>query len=821
MSNSKSTPKLPKNLSSKFGFFDRQAREYVVTSPDTPLPWVNYLTNGRYSGLISHAGGGFSFFMSPKDSRITRWRYNCLPHDRPGRTIYLRDRKSKEFWSLTWQPTPEAPYDSYECRHGMNYSVMTSEAHGIRARATFFVAPSDDLEVWRVRVEETAGRARTLDVYSLVELCLGHALVDLINQPNDKHFNDVHFLKQDQILMASKRYWVTYNSATVEQANKSWNKWVFMASSIPVEGFDGSKDTFMGPWRSEENPVAVEKGVSFNTEITAGDAIASLRAPLKIKANGQAEFFFLLGVVDKPGDDPQHTRAAEKSAIALVRKYRKPGAVQKAFQAILDERDDYLSAFQINVPDPEMNLFINFWNQYQTKTTFQFSRDASYHHGGLLFGRGYRDSCQDGLGPLFTRPQWVRQRILEMAGRQFKDGSVYHCYYPVGGGGERTGHSDTPLWLPMIIMAYLRETGEFDILKERIPYVDGKPEALLQHVKKAIGFLKSKLNDQKLVLIGPGDWNDTLDYCGRKGRGISAMNTFIYAYILRDAAALMKRLGDNAAAAEFDALYKQIKTSANKVLWDGKWYIRAINDLGEKVGSSKCRQGKIFINAQSWAVISGVAEGKRAKECMASASRMCGTPKGPQLLSPAYTKVDLNIGLATRCVPGKKENGAVFNHAVSWAYLAELVNRNAGQAYQYYKQALPINPAVSRERYEVEPYVYAEYVTSPEHPTFGQASHSWLTGSSVWMLRNTMDYLLGIRPSYDGLLVDPCIPSEWKEYSLIRKFRGATYEIEFRNPEGGNGRIVSITVDGAKVKGNILPVFADGKTHKVLVLLGK
>ncbi len=807
----------PQSLNNKYGYFDEKAQEFVITRPDTPTPWVNYITNCRYSGIISNVGGGYSFYISPKDARITRWRYNSLPIDRPGRYTYLCDRASRKFWSLTYQPTPNAPYSRYECRHGMNYTTFTVVAEGIRAVSTFFIA-SDDIEVWWIRLFEETGRPRLLDVYSYVELCLGHALIDLINQPNDKHFSEVRFNRDKQILMATKRYWVTFNSPTVKQANRSWDKWAFMASSLPVAGFDGSRDTFIGRWRSEENPGAIEKNTSFNTEITAGDAIFNLRSPIELKPKGSAEFCILMGIVDKTGDKQADTLRAEEAASALAEKYRNLDEIHTQYEAVLKARDDYVSAFQIDVPDPEMRLFINFWNQYQGKVNFQFSRDASYYHGGLLFGRGFRDSCQDTLGPLIAKPEWVKGRLREMSARQFKDGSVYHCYYPVSGGGERTQHSDTPLWLPIAVCAYLKETGDFAILDEVIPFENGGEATLSEHLFAALNFVKTRLNGNNLVYIGLGDWNDTLDNCGREGKGISAFSTFLYAYALHEVAELLRYLNPPVAD-EYEKLYQIIKSAANKYLWDGEWYIRAINDLGEPVGSKSCREGKIYLNAQSWAVISGVAVGEHAEKCMESAAKYCATPRGPKILHPPYTQVDENIGLATRCVPGKKENGAIFNHAAAWAFLAELILKHADRAYKYYRQLLPMNPVVDIDRYEVEPYVYAEYVTSPDHPTFGQASHSWLTGSAVWMLRSTTDYLLGVRPVYNGLIIDPCIPGDWKSYKVTRRFRGCIYKITFKNPGGAAGQIKSITLDDKPLEGNLIPPLTDGKPHKVIVIL--
>jgi len=781
----------------KYAHFSDDRREIIITRPDTPAPWVNYISNGRYTGLISHTGGGYSFFKSPRDSRITRWRYNSLPPDRPGRYVLLRDRLSGRYWSPTWQPTMHE-LEQFECRHGLYYTRISSLYDGIAASLLYFVPAEDDLEIWQVTLKNTLTETRHLDLFAFQELALGHALVDLINQPNDQHFNEVRFDRSQEILLASKRYWVTYAGATVKQANQAWDRYAFFASSLPVSGWDGSKERFIGRWRSEANPLAAAEGRCGNSEITSGDAIAALQTELLLKPGEEKRLVFLLGVV------PREDHAAQ--AAAVVNKYRDPQRVDAAYASLRTEWEEYLSHVHVESPDEEMNTLLNVWNPYQTSVTFRFSRDASYHHGGLLFGRGYRDSCQDVLGPVIPRPEWVRARILEMTRFQFRDGSTFHLYYPLSGGGEKTGHSDTPLWLPLAIMTYLKESGDFTLLAEKSPYHDAGEGTVLEHLYAAIDYTLANLTARDLAKFGPGDWNDTLDYLGRGGKGESVWVTMFLCYILRETAELCCYISDPAAEARYREAHARIARAVNTHCWDGAWYIRGTNDLGEVIGSSTSSEGRIFLNTQSWAVISGIAPPERARLCMESVHAHLETPKGPKILHPAYTRIDPNIGLATRCVPGKKENGAVFNHPVSWAILAECLLGHGERAFEIYKKAQPMNPVIDIDRYEVEPYVYAEYVTSPDHPTFGQASHSWLTGSSAWMLRDGIDYILGVRPEYEGLRIDPCIPAAWRSYKVTRRFRGVTFHIRVDNPQGVKKGVRRISLNGQPYEGTLIRI---------------
>ncbi|MCE5199649.1 glycosyl transferase family 36 [bacterium] len=806
----------------KYGYFDDEAREFVITRPDTPAPWVNYMGNGRYFGLISNVGGGFSYYMDPRDSRITRFRYNSLPWDRPGRYVYLKDADSGEYWSLSWQPTAHKP-DEYKCHVGMGYEKIETLYRGIRSEITYTVPLDDDLEIWLVKVKNEGDATRKLGVYSYVEMCLGHALVDLINQPNDQHFNIVNFNREDNAIYATKNYWVTHKGVSVEQPNQAWDRYVVFTSDLQVQSWDSLKDGFIGPWRSEQNPVGIENGVLGNTDITAGDACAALQSEIVLEAGQEIEFVVLMGCVEAKG--------YREKALPLIEKYRSPQAAHKALNGVKAYWEKYLSTVTAETPDEDLNRMINIWGKRQTWVTFNCNRNAGYYHGGLLYGVGMRDQCQDTMGPILSDPKAVADRLLEVISHQFQDGSTLHNYFKLTGHGERTGHSDTPLWIPLAIINYIKETGDLSYLMNVVPFQDGDEADVLDHVMRACDYVLSQLTENHLPKFGPGDWNDTLDYVGRKGIGESVWVAHFLCYILRETAELLDHICSETScpcadyivesAQRYRQEYDLVKQALNERCWDGEWYIRGIRDDGGVIGPHTNPEGKIFWNAQSWAVISGVAEGERAKLALDSADKLCITSRGPKILSPSYTQLDEGIGLATRCVPGKKENGAIFNHVAAWAILGNLVYGYGNRAYDYYRKTLPMVQAHDPDVYKMEPYVYSEYVTSDDHPTFGQASHSWLTGSGVWMFRDALDYILGVRPTYNGLMIDPCIPDSWDGYKVTRRFRGATYNIEVKNPNHLQKGAVQLEVDGKSVDGNVLPLIEEGQTARVVCTIMK
>ncbi|MGC8863245.1 MAG: GH36-type glycosyl hydrolase domain-containing protein [Armatimonadota bacterium] len=806
----------------KYGYFTEDGTEFVITRPDTPAPWVNYISNGRYTGLVSNTGGGFSYWMDPRDSRITRFRYNCLPWDRPGRYVYLKDLDDV-FWSLSWQPTVHTP-DEYECRTGMGYQTIKMRYRDIESSITYFVPLGDDLEIWLVRLANYGFEEKRLQVYSYVELCLGHALVDLINQPNDQHFNRAWFDHSDNAIYATKNYWSTHRGVSVEQPNEGWDRCVVFTTDLLVESWDCLKDAFIGKWRSEQNPLGIEVGRLSDTNITSGDACAALHSEVWIESKQQVEFVVLMGCVRADWYVDESRR--------LIEKYRSPAAAHQALAEVRGWWAKYLSSVVVETPDRELNLILNTWAKRQSWVTFNCNRNAGYYHGGLLFGVGIRDQCQDMMGPLLSEPDVVRERLKEVLSHQFQDGSTLHNYFKLTGQGEKTGHSDTPLWLPFAVVNYLKETADWDFLMNVVEFQDGGEADVLDHVIRAVDYVLSRLTDNHLPRFGPGDWNDTLDYVGRKDRGESVWVAHFLCYVLRETAELLEYLASRVfcpsasylteTAARYREQYEIIRRAVNERCWDGEWYIRGIRDDGEVIGSSRNKEGRIFMNAQSWAVISGVADGDRAGLAMDSADRLLITPRGPKILSPSYTQVDPGIGLATRCVPGKKENGAIFNHVAAWAILANALLGEGNRAYDYYRKTMPmVQAGPDPDLYKMEPYVYSEYVTSDDHPTFGQASHSWLTGSAVWMLRDGIDYILGVRPTYDGLLIDPCIPESWDGFKITRRFRGASYEIEVRNPDHVQHGVATIEMDGKIIEGNLLPVVEPGRKVQVLCVMGK
>ena len=781
----------------KYGHFSKNYREFVITNPQTPRPWFNYIWNKEYAGLVSHTGGGFSFLISPRDNRLTRMRYNCLPWDRPGRYVIIKDSETKNYWSLSWAPTTDRKYEKYECHHGQGYTKIITEINGIQGEITYFVPQDLNAEIWRVKLTNLKNKARQLEIYSFVELLMGNALNDLINQPNDKHFTEIYFDKKNSALVATRRYWVLNRKVSVEQPNLDWKYNIVFTSTLPVSGFDSSLDAFIGRWRSEANPEAIETGKMKNTEITAGDPVAALQSKINLNPDEEINFAIIMGVAPKSDDPFEHLK---------IDQLKKIETIDEQFDGLKNYWDNYLSAFKVKTPDKKFNLMLNFWNPYQAAVTFDMARNAGYYHGGLLFGTGMRDQFQDILGMVIAHPERVRNRILQALKYQFSDGSTLHNFFKLTDCGEKTNHSDTPLWIPFGIVEYLNETGDLSILDEIVPFYDKGEASVYEHMIKAVDYCLSQTTERGLPKIMNGDWNDTLDKVGPKGKGETIWGAQFLAYIIKKTLHLLELKQDIKTLERWKKNYENLKKTINNVAWDGEWYVRAFKDNGKPIGTKKSEQGKIFVNSQSWAIISGIATNKRANKCIASVKKYLLRKNGIQIVAPAYRKVEEDVGLISRCVPGKKENGAIFNHASSWFVLAALINGNVDLAFDIYMRMNPLNSAKRIDRYEVEPYVYAEYVTSPEHETEGQASHSWLTGTAVWMLRIGLDYILGFKPTLNGIIIDPNIPSHWKEFKAERKFRGKLIKLHVLNPRRKNKGFKKLMINKEIVKDNFIEI---------------
>jgi len=780
----------------RYGHFQEDGREYLITDVRTPGPWINYLYNGRYFTFISGNGGGMSYYRSPLHGRITRYRINDVPPDRPGKYLYVRDGDTGSFWSLTWQPVGRNA-EGYRVAHGFGYTRAESEVEGIAASVVFFVPPDDDREIWAVSLRNRSGRTRRLSLTGYVELALGHALVDLINQCDDQHFNRVCFDPTNNALLATKTYWVTETRGTQHQENKEWDQWAYFTVNHPVAGFETLRERFLGPYRNESNPLSIETGRFSSRETDYGNAVGALQIEIDLAPGETKDVIFSLGVI------PKAELAARKDR--TLARYRATAEVETALESVGQEWDTFFARTRAETPESGMNVFLNYWIPYQAKVAFDVGRVASFYYWGIGRGFGFRDTAQDTIAVVIDDPAKAAERIGLLARQMRRDGHVYHHFYG-DGQGEFTKHCDDPLWLILAVDEYLKETGDFEILQRPEPFLDGPPGTLLDHLLAVVDFARTNVGKHGLPVFGRGDWNDTLDYIGGADGGESVWGGMFYAAMLDRLATLLACRGGHAAThldevwAVRDAFRKAVEENA----WDGDWYIRAIGENDRRIGSAKCASGKIFINSQSWAVLAGLPDRSRLVRAMDSAKDRLDCEFGPKICAPAFREIDPKIGLITRCVWGKKENGAVFCHPVPWLIQAECLLGRGNRAGDYFRTLLP--DRVDSDTFVAEPYVFSQYITSDEHESPGRASHSWQTGTAAWMYRVAYDWLLGVRPTYDGLLIDPCVPAGWPSFKVERVFRGCRYFIEVSNPGGKESGVSEILVDGRKVEGNILPL---------------
>ncbi len=791
------------------GRFSPDGREFLIADVRTPRPWINYLENGRYFATISANGGGISYDRTPLHGRITRYRINDVPPDRPGKYIYVKDRDSGEIWSLTWQPVGREPSAAYRVAHGFGYTRAEAEVEGIASSVVFFVPVDDDREIWRATLRNASGRPRRLAVVGYVEFALGHALVDLINQCDDQHFNRVRFDRELGALFATKTYWVTETRGTQHQENKEWDRWAYFTVNRPVAGYETVRERFIGAFRSESDPEGLEKGLS-SEDMDCGNAVGALEVGIELEPGESTEVIFSLGVIAKDG--------FERTKTDILGRFRTAAEADAALALVKAEWDRFLGHTRARTPDPEADVFLNYWIPYQAKVAFDVGRVASYYYWGIGRGFGYRDTAQDTIAIVIADPAKARARVGLLARQMRRDGKVYHHFYG-DGQGEFTEHCDDPLWFILAVTEYLKETGDFALLEAGEPFLDGGEDTVLEHLMAVVRFAGAGLGPHGLPKFGRGDWNDTLDYIGGKDGGESVWGAMFYAAMLGRLADLLAFVGKAASGAGARELRDRLVAAIETHAWDGEWYLRAFGGAGRTIGSRTNRYGRIFINTQSWAVLAGLPDRGRAVRAMDSLARELDTPYGPKICAPAFREIDPTIGLITRCVWGKKENGAVFCHPAAWAVQAECLLRRGGRAFAYFRKLLP--GRIDQSVFCAEPYVYSQYITSDEHETAGRASHSWQTGTAAWMYRVGYDHILGIRPDYGGLVVDPVIPGEWPGFRAERVFRGARYLVEVRNPDGVESGVRSVEVDGRPVEGGVVAPRPAGSVCRVTVTMGE
>ncbi len=784
-----------------YGYFDKKTGEYVITRPDTPTPWINYIGEGHFGGIISNTAGGYSFYRDPRHRRVTRYRYNSIPVDQPGRYIYLRDMETGDFWSPTWQPVKRS-LDSYECRHGPSYTRIRSTYHDIESEVIYFVPPGDGCELWVLTLRNLGAAPRSLRAFAYAEFSLPDAVIDQTNLDWG-----------GQIMRAELRREVLWAVSYALPAN------YYFASSAPVMGFDTDREVFVGPYHDLSKPTVIERGEPCNSLASRGNVIASLCHVINLGPNEERRIVFILGCEND-----------KNNADSVIPRYRNLAAVDEAFAKLREDWAEYFAALSVDTPDPEMNAILNVWNPIQCRAALHWSRFVSAYETGLGRGMGTRDSSQDTMGVVHAAPERVRGTLKMLWGLQFLDGYTWHMIYPLTGkggpglAGEQPDRpqwfSDDHLWLIMATCHYLKETGDYAFLDLAVPYQDGDAAPVWDHIKRAVEFTNTHRGVYGLPRMGFSDWDDTLQLDKGSGKAASVLAGMMFCRALNDLAELCEYLGLGEEVKHYLNLRDDMAARINEHTWDGAWYIRAYDDQGKAVGSHTETYQQISLNTQTWALIGGVATPERAKMAMESAHQKLNTQYGFALMTPVYRGYNPRIGGTTTYPPGAKENGGIFCHAHTWAIIAAAILGRSDRAYTYYRQILPLAHNENVDLRKTEPYVYCGNLLGPEHPKFGRGFNSWLTGTATWAYVAGTQYILGIRPTHYGLEVAPCIPQEWPSFTVTRRFRGATYLIEVKNSEHVCCGVKQVTVDGKLVEGNILPIFEDGAKHFVTVIMG-
>jgi cellobiose phosphorylase len=802
----------------RFGYFDDKNREYVITTPETPYPWINYLGTEDFFSLISHRAGGYSFYRDARLRRLTRYRYNNVPTDVGGRYFYIND--GGDVWSPSYAPV-NAALDCYECRHGLGYTRISGERRGIRAELLFLVPPGHTAEVHQLKLRNTGGEPRTIKVFSLVEWCLWNAHDDMTNYQRNLSTGEVEVDDGGSTLYHKTEY------------RERRDHFAFYHVNAKVSGFDTDREAFMGLYEDFARPRAVLAGASSGSVASGWAPIASHGLEVTLAPGEEKTFVFTLGYVENPRDQKWERPGVinKTSARLLIEKFSRPDQVEAAMKALSETWTRMLSQYVVESSDDRLNRMVNIWNPYQCMVTFNMSRSASYFETGIGRGMGFRDSNQDLLGFVHLVPERARERILDIAATQKPDGSAYHQYQPLTKRGNNDiggGFNDDPLWLISGVAAYLRETGDWAILDEVVPFDNGPDTAapLFEHLRRSFHHALQNLGPHGLPLIGRADWNDCLNLnCfsetpdesfqttgNRQGR--TAESVFIagmFVGVAPDYAHLAEKMG-------FPDEAKRARAAAAKMAevilehgWDGEWFLRAYDFFGHKVGSQENDEGKIFIEPQGICVMAGVGvAGGQAKKALDAVKERLDTRYGIVLNNPPYTRYHVELGEISSYPPGYKENAGIFCHNNPWIMIAETVLGRGDRAFDYYKKIAPAYLEDQSEIHRLEPYVYAQMIAGKDAVRHGEAKNSWLTGTAAWNFVAISQHLLGVRPDYDGLRVRPCIGAEMATFTVTRRARGAEYRIRVKN--SGKGRSPRLTVDGTPIDGDLVPYAAPGST---------
>lgn len=810
----------------KYGFFDDTRREYVITNPRTPWPWINYLGNEDFFSLISNTAGGYSFYKDAKFRRLTRYRYNNVPMDSGGKYFYIND--GKDVWSPGWKPS-KTELDSYECRHGMNYTIIKGIKNGIEAEATYFVPLKTWAEVQKLTLRNTSHEEKKLKVFSFVEWCLWNAQTDMENFQRNFSTGEVEI--EDSVIYHKTEY------------KERRNHYAYYSVNEPIQGFDTDRETFFGLYNGFDEPQTVLAGVPENSVAHGWSPIASHYLEITLRPGETKNLIFVLGYVENEQDEKWESKGIinKTKAKATIVRFDNLEKVDEALAELRKYWDNLLNIFSLKSGEEKLDRMVNIWNQYQCMITFCFSRSASFFESGIGRGMGFRDSNQDLVGFVHQIPERARERIIDIASTQFPEGSCYHQYQPLTKKGNNeigSGFNDDPMWLIFGTVSYLKETGDFSILDESVPYDNepGTEVSLFEHLTVSFDHVINNLGPHGLPLIGRADWNDCLNLncfsndpnesfqtTENKTEGSLAESLMIAGLFVvygRDYIELCQKLGKTDEAERAQKHVDKMVDAVKNHGWDGEWFLRAYDFYGNKIGSDENEEGKIFIESNGWCTMAGIGlEEGMVEKALDSVKERLDCDHGIVLNNPAFTKYYIEYGEISSYPAGYKENAGVFCHNNPWIMIGETVLGRGDRAWEYFRKICPSYLEEISDLHKTEPYVYAQMIAGKDAFKPGEAKNSWLTGTASWNFYTITQYILGIRTSYDGLIVDPCIPSDWSGFNVSRKFRGATYEIEVKNQNSAMKGIKSMKIDGDIVSGNKIPLKPAGGVYKVEVVM--
>jgi cellobiose phosphorylase len=810
----------------KYGFFDDKKREYVITNPKTPWPWINYLGNQDFFSLISNSAGGYSFYKDAKFRRLTRYRYNNVPMDNGGRYFYIKEGDT--MWSPGWKPC-KTPLDKYECRHGINYTTIKGEKDGLEAECLFFVPQDTWAEIQKVTLKNNTSETKKIKFFSFLEWALWNASTDMENFQRNFSTGEVEVDGS-----------VIYHKTEYKERR---DHYAYYSVNQAVSGFDTDRESFMGLYNGFEEPEVVLNGQPTNSVAHGWSPIASHYLEIELQPGESKDLIFVLGYVENEEDEKWESKGIinKTKAKKTISDFDSVEKVNAAFDELNAYWDKLLSSFTIESGNDKLDRMVNIWNQYQCMITFCFSRSASFFESGIGRGMGFRDSNQDLIGFVHQVPERARQRIIDIASTQFPDGSCYHQYQPLTKRGNDDiggGFNDDPLWLILGVTAYIKETGDFSILDEMVPYDNDLSMAasLFNHLTVSFNHVINNLGPHGLPLIGRADWNDCLNLncfsndpnesfqtTENQSQGSKAQSLMIAGLFVvygRDYVELCNEIGKTDEAQRAQQHVDEMVMAVKKNGWDGEWFLRAYDYYGNKVGSQENDEGKIFIESNGWCSMAeiGKEEGMTQK-ALDSVKDKLDSPYGIVLNNPPFTKYVIEYGEISTYPAGYKENAGIFCHNNPWVIIGETKLGRGEYAWDYYKKICPSFLEEISDLHKTEPYVYAQMIAGKDAFKPGEAKNSWLTGTAAWNYYAITQYILGIQPHYRGLIIDPCIPKEWKGYQVTRRFRGSVFNIKIKNPNGVNKGVKDLKINGISQQGNTIPIVPAGN-YTIEVVLG-